>query len=556
MKNLLTQKLAWLVVLVVMTLHTGSAWGQGPRWDWVVSPGVGMCSAVATDSTGNIFVAGGFSGDATYGDTTLAHDGWPVRVAKLTSTGNVIWAARAGGPLGNFYITDLAVDDAGNVYISGRFSYTVIFGRDTLAAGNNLGSLFVAKLTSNGSWAWATSINAETMPRYYPVAVDHAGNVYVSARVYSRTGSTVSFGTFTVQARDNQFIVAKLNTSGVWQWAVAPSSSSEADVYDLSVDSHNNVYVSGDFRGAPLTLGSTTLANHTNANHYTMLVAKLDSTGARQWATSVRGTSGFNQATMLRIDKADNIFVSGSGSGPTDFGSVHIARDSSTGYAFVGRMTSAGTWQWVTTADNVRTLYYHGNLGLASNGDLYVIGSLMGTLAPLPTFGAITLSYPYGLFIAKMNAAGTWQWVKQGNLTGWVSSIHNLDGLAVDGTGRAYIVGSFKQQPLTFDSLTITPTGIHFNSFIAALAADGSVTTPDTVDFSAITELTPNPNPAHETVRLMGTNAPTATLLDALGRVVRTWLLEPVVSTLDLRGLVPGIYTVRAGTAARRLVVK
>ncbi len=69
--------------------------------------------------------------------------------------------------------------------------------------------------------------------------------------------------------------------------------------------------------------------------------------------------------------------------------------------------------------------------------------------------------------------------------------------------------------------------------------------------------LTLTPNPAHHTVRLTGPTSPTATLLDALGRTVRTWPLAPgEPADFDLRGLSAGLYTVRAGTAARRLVVE
>ena len=47
-----------------------------------------------------------------------------------------------------------------------------------------------------------------------------------------------------------------------------------------------------------------------------------------------------------------------------------------------------------------------------------------------------------------------------------------------------------------------------------------------------------------------------ATLLDGLGRVVRTTPLTAGAATLDVRGLASGLYMVRCGGAARRLVVE
>ena len=74
---------------------------------------------------------------------------------------------------------------------------------------------------------------------------------------------------------------------------------------------------------------------------------------------------------------------------------------------------------------------------------------------------------------------------------------------------------------------------------------------------SAASPVTLFPNPATSTVRLSGAGNPTAELLDAVGRTVRTWPLEADSSNLlDLEGLPAGLYTVRCGAAARKLVIE
>ena len=47
-----------------------------------------------------------------------------------------------------------------------------------------------------------------------------------------------------------------------------------------------------------------------------------------------------------------------------------------------------------------------------------------------------------------------------------------------------------------------------------------------------------------------------ATLFDGLGRVVRVVALSAGATTLDVRGLAAGLYVVRCGRVARRLVVE
>ncbi|MBF9239898.1 IPT/TIG domain-containing protein [Hymenobacter sp. BT683] len=65
------------------------------------------------------------------------------------------------------------------------------------------------------------------------------------------------------------------------------------------------------------------------------------------------------------------------------------------------------------------------------------------------------------------------------------------------------------------------------------------------------------PNPAHETVRLAGPARTAVLVVNALGQVVRRTRLDSAGAvTLNVRGLAPGVYGVRAGTAVRRLVVE
>ena len=74
----------------------------------------------------------------------------------------------------------------------------------------------------------------------------------------------------------------------------------------------------------------------------------------------------------------------------------------------------------------------------------------------------------------------------------------------------------------------------------------------------AVPTFTLAPNPAHRTVRLTNAPAGPVTLLDAVGRTVRTAAIAPgqAEATLSVEGLPAGLYVVRAGQQARRLVVE
>ncbi len=130
----------------------------------------------------------------------------------------------------------------------------------------------------------------------------------------------------------------------------------------------------------------------------------------------------------------------------------------------------------------------------------------------------------------------------------------NLDGVTVALldrlTGTRYDLA--RQPRLTFRAGQPGELRERFALIFNPIRPTG-LTTPDVVS----APLSVWPNPAHENVRISGLPAGTVgQLLDATGRVVRTSNERSETSNLDLRGLAPGVYTVRAadGRTARLVV--
>ena len=99
-------------------------------------------NGIAVDSSGNAYVTGTFQGTAAFGNFDLTSQGsYDFFVAKLNSTGSWQWAVEAGGTSGD-YGNGIAVDSSGNVYVTGGFS-SAAFGPTNLAA-NGSKDIFVA----------------------------------------------------------------------------------------------------------------------------------------------------------------------------------------------------------------------------------------------------------------------------------------------------------------------------------------------------------------------------------------------------------------------------
>ncbi|MBL7895742.1 MAG: SBBP repeat-containing protein [Bacteroidia bacterium] len=144
-------------------------------------------SSIKLNATGDVFVAGPFSGTADFDpslstytlNTNLFFD---IFVLKLDGSGNFVWAKQMGGT-SNDYATSLSLDNSGNVYTTGIFRNSADF--DPNVGTYNLTSvgfedIFVSKLDPAGNFIWAKSFGSTQQDNGASVAVDGLGNVYTT----------------------------------------------------------------------------------------------------------------------------------------------------------------------------------------------------------------------------------------------------------------------------------------------------------------------------------------------------------------------------------------
>ena len=202
---------------------------------------------------------------------------------------------------------------------------------------------------------------------------------------------------------------------------------------------------------------------------------------------------------------------------------------------------------------------------IAVNGThVYAAGIFRTTMGIGNT--SITSRYPQSnVWVARfddLGSASSFAWVQQAGSqpTGAYSQDDaRATSLALGGAGMIYVGGS-AYPAAVFGSLTL---GANATGFLATIQDGTALPTAAPVPLA---DLRLFPNPAHGTVTIQlpaisGATMATLTILDALGRTLRTQTaatnakVEP-----DLTGLPPGIYAVRvqadSGTATRRLVAE
>ncbi len=308
------------------------------------------------------------------------------------------------------------------------------------------------------AWQWADSPG---MGYSKGTAADAAGNVYVTGRF----SGSATFGATTLTSADTSDVfVAKLTSSGAYEWAVRAGGNAADSGLELAVDSSGNVYVAGYYNSLIATFGPTTLTQTAGSS---VFVAKLNAAGVWQWAVDGRG-SGYNADFAMALDTLGNLYLTGSYSGTATFGPTTLTSNGGAD-VYAAKLTPAGVWQWAASAGGPADDAGSG-LALDGSGNVHLTGAFAGTA----TFGGTQVSSAgqKDVFVGSLNPAGQWR----GVIRGGGSGIDQSTDLAVDGSGNVFITGTFRSVAASFGStnLTNSPNPELGDLFVARLSAGGA----------------------------------------------------------------------------------
>ncbi|MGQ0636154.1 MAG: SBBP repeat-containing protein [Planctomycetaceae bacterium] len=415
---------------------------------------------VATDQAGNSIMVGSFSGTVDFdpgathaGDTDiLTANRSSAYVAKYDADGSLLWASpgvMVDAPGSTSRAASVTTDASGNVYIGGSFSGTVSFGAYTLTSGGSYDG-FVVKLGSDGTVQWATRWGGADSESANGVAVDGAGNVLAAGSTTRRNADgSVAFTNIQVE---------KFNASGslVWGKQIGNTSGGNEVANGIGADAAGNVYVGGTFKGTVDFDPGNGKKNVTGGANDSGYVLKLTSAGNFGWVSPfVNKTSvSYNRCYDLAVDGSGNIVVGGSYVGAVDFdpgkGTRTLPFDvysgATFGGGFISKLNSSGSLIWAQPVGEGFAAVK--SLTLDSAGNVYATGVFQGAdtgvTAPSdfdPGAGTniLTCNGWLDVFVTRFNANGTYQWAVAVGGT----SFDFGTGIAVDGAGNVYVVGSY-----------------------------------------------------------------------------------------------------------------
>jgi hypothetical protein len=204
-------------------------------------------SAIATDVTGNVYIAGSTIVDPITSQTA-------VMVVKLDQTGVQYLYTRSIGGSGFDTATAIAVDSAGNAYVTGNTSspdFPVTPGNQTgTLPTSNQTRAFLVKLNPQGQILFSDVLGSVGITAQ-AVALATDGGILVSGT--GSTGLVASAGAYNVPDSNGRPFLMKLNAAGANIIFTATGIGGDA----LVVDTAGNIYMAGTaFYFYPTTPGA------------------------------------------------------------------------------------------------------------------------------------------------------------------------------------------------------------------------------------------------------------------------------------------------------------
>jgi hypothetical protein len=398
--------------------------------------------AITVDAAGKAYVTGYTSSTNFPTENPLAGasaGGQDVFVTKLNAAGNdLIYSTYLGGS-GDDNGYGIAVDAAGNAYVTGYTSSTNFpTTKNTFQStyGGN-GDAFVTKLNASGNaLVYSTYLGGSLADYGQAIAVDASGNAYVAGYTYSTDFPTEN--PFQASsAGDFDAFVTKLNGTGDTLLYSTHLGGSAADYGEgIAVDASGNAYVTGYTYSTDFPTASPFQANLNGLLN--AFVTKLDAVGnALFYSTYLGGNTDFGRA--IAVDAEGNAYVTGI-TESANFPTVNAFQSTygGDGDTFVTKFDPAGSALVYSTYLGGSGYENGQSITVDAGGNAYVTGITSSTNFPTANPLQASLAGAYNVFVAKLNPAGNAPLFST-YLGG--SATDGGQAIALDTSGNAYVTG-------------------------------------------------------------------------------------------------------------------
>ncbi len=416
-------------------------------------------NAIAIDSTGNAYITGStVSSDFPTKNPLQAsfhgiQDAFVAKFNPATSgAASLLYSTYLGSSNGNAFGLGIAVDSAGNAYVTGgtgSTNFPTTPGAFQTTAGSP-GDAFVTKLDSTGSaLVYSTYLGGSgNNDQGLSIAVDSAGDAYV-------TGFTDSLNFPTMNAFQPSLVggldafVTMLNPAGsALLYSTYLGGSGDEQGKGIAIDSSGNAYVTGNTGSTnfPTTLGAFQMSLSGVADAFVAKINPLASGPASLTYSTYLGGNGSDQGFGIAVDSSGSAYVTGltfSTNFPTTPGAFQKTLNG-TQNAFVTKVNTTGSTLAFSTLLGGSGFDQGNAVSLDSGGNVYVAGQTQSINFPLtPDAFRSSSQTANDAFVTKLNSDAS-SLIFSTYLGG--TNLNIARGIALDAAGSAYVTG-FTRSP-------------------------------------------------------------------------------------------------------------
>jgi hypothetical protein len=426
--------------------------------------------SVIADALGNVYHVGFFRGNTNFnppnGQTISPVGEADMFIKKLNSDGSFAWA-RTFGSIENDHAQDIAVDATGNVYITGAFSGTVDFDPSSAINNVNLQGQYNAFVLKLS--AAGSLLWVKTVGNNFDfgqaIDLDAAGNIYTLGYA-SNTNLDINPNEGVFPANGNIF-VQKLDLNG--NFLNGTGFSANGMPRQMSVNASGEVAIAAANSTIKLNADLSVAWMHTLTNDANVHAVKIDNLGNLVAFGNFFNTVDFDPSNGI-LTKISN--------GQNDF--------------FLSKYNANGTLNWNQTMGGANSEEPH-DIDMDANGDIYLAGTIFGEADLDPSAGSTTFT-PLGYsdaIIAKFKSNGDF-------LDAWAYGGGDVDvtwGIDVDANFNIYAAGYFYQ---TADLNPTNGVDTHTSAesadpFVLKMSQNIIVHTSTEMDISSKMNCFPNP---------------------------------------------------------------
>ncbi len=333
-------------------------------------------------------------------------------------------------------VSDIAVDNEGNSYITNGYNFTMDFDPGEGVYENTpIGSsdIYINKLDENGIFVWSLSIGGIGGDVSNSINFDGSGNIYITGYFSGTVDFDAGVETFELTALGSvDCFILKLNTDGNFVWAKSFGDGLDDFGLVITTDEAGNVYTTGTYQGTVDFDPGVGVFDITSNGEQDVFIQKLNSDGEFIWAKSIGGAAE-DRVFSVNVDVTENVYISGAFEGTIDLDpNVGIFLMTSNGLfdGYIEKLDAEGNFNWGvqiggTSQDRVT------NSTLDEFGNIYSTGYFINTVDFDPSDGILNLT-SHGsrdLFVQKLDTDGNLIWAKHaGSTNGDQGNSIDLDG--------------------------------------------------------------------------------------------------------------------------------